>query len=106
MRNPWREGEFNGDWSDTSSKWDKKLKKEFNCYEKDDGDFFMGYKDFLKYYVTIGFVKISPKNDTTNIKIDKSKNNKCQLIKATVNDVTLVYFQLFGKNPRIPNKKV
>ena len=106
LRNPWGEGEFNGDWSDTSSKWDEKLKQEFHYYEKDDGDFFMGYKDFLKYYVTMGFAKIHPKNVTTNVKIDKSKNNKCQLIKATVNDDdTLVYFQLYGKNPRIPNKK-
>ena len=59
-----------------------------------------------KNYVTMGYAKIHPKNCTTNIKIDKSKNNKYQLIKSTVNDDdTLVYFQLYGKNPRIPKKK-
>ena len=66
----------------------------------------MVYKDFLKYLLTIGFAKIHPKNVTSNIKIDKIKNNKFQIIKTTVNDNgALVYFQLYGKNQRIFDKK-
>ena len=106
LRNPWGEGKFNGDWSDYSSKWTEELKKEYNYYNKEDGDFFMGYKDFLKYFVIIGFAKLHPEFTCTKLKIKKQEAIKCQLIKAIIpQDNTLVYFQLYGKNPRIPNKK-
>ena len=106
LRNPWGEGEFNGDWSDFSSKWTEDLKKKYNYYEKEDGDFFMGYKDFLNYFVTMGFAKLHPTFTSSKLKIKKTEATKCQLIKVTIpEDNTLVYFQLYGKNPRIPNKK-
>jgi len=106
LRNPWGEGEFNGAWSDYSSKWTEDLKKQYNYYEKEDGDFFIGYNDFLKYFVTMGFAKLHPKFSSTKLKVKKSEAVKCQLIKVTIpQDNTLVYFQLYGKNPRIPNKK-
>jgi hypothetical protein len=105
LRNPWGEGEFNGDWSDFSSKWTEELKQKYKYYEKEDGDFFMGYKDFLKYFVTMGFAKFHPDFNSSRLKIKKAEAIKCQLIKVTIpNDNTLVYFQLYGKNPRIPNK--
>ncbi len=106
LRNPWGEGKFNGDWGDYSSKWTEELKKEYNYYNKEDGDFFMGYKDFLKYFVNMGFAKLHPEFTCTKLKIKKAQAIKCQLIKVTIpQDNTLVYFQLYGKNPRIPNKK-
>ena len=106
LRNPWGMEEFNGDWSDYSSKWTDDLKKQYNYFEKDDGDFFMGYKDFIKYFVTMGFAKLHAKFSSSKIKIKRDEATKCQLIKVTIpEDDTLVYFQLFAKNPRIPNKK-
>ena len=106
LRNPWGEGEFNGDWSDFSSKWTEELKQKYKYYEKEDGDFFMGYNDFMKYFVTMGFAKLHPKFSSSKLKIKKEEAVKCQLIKVTIpQDNTLVYFQLYGKNPRIPNKK-
>ena len=105
LRNPWGEGEFNGDWSDFSSKWTEELKQKYKYYEKEDGDFFMGYKDFMKYFITMGFAKLHPKWSSNKLKIKKAEATKCQLIKVTIpKDDTLVYFQLYGKNPRIPNK--
>ena len=105
LRNPWGEGEFNGDWSDYSSKWTEDLKQKYKYYEKEDGDFFMGYNDFMKYFVTMGFAKLHPKFSSSKLKIKKNEATKCQLIKVTIpQDNTLVYFQLYGKNPRIPNK--
>ena len=106
LRNPWGEGEFSGDWSYYSSKWTEELKKEYNYKENEDGDFFIGYKDFLKYFVIMGFAKLHPEFTCTKLKIKKAQAIKCQLIKVTISqDNTLVYFQLYGKNPRIPNKK-
>ena len=105
LRNPWGEGEFNGDWSDFSSKWTEELKQKYKYYEKEDGDFFMGYNDFMKYFVTMGFAKFHHKWSSNKLKIKKTEATKCQLIKVTIpQDNTLVYFQLYGKNPRIPNK--
>ena len=31
LRNPWGEGEFNGDWSDFSSKWTEELKQQYKA---------------------------------------------------------------------------
>ena len=105
LRNPYGNGEFNGDWSDYSKKWTEDLKKKYNYYEKDDGDFFMGYKDFLKYFIIMGIAKLHLSWSSTKLRIRKSQAIKCQLIKVTIpNDNTLVYFQLYSKNPRIPYK--
>ena len=66
----------------------------------------MGYKDFLNYFVTMGFAKLHPKFGSSKLKFKKDEATKCQLIKDIIpKDDTLVYFQLYGKNPRIPNKK-
>ena len=105
LRNPWGSGEFNGEWSDYSSKWTEDLKKKYNYYEKDDGDFFIGFKDFLRYFVKMGISKLHLSWSSTKIRIRKSQATKCQLIKVTIpKDDTLVYFQLYSKNPRIPYK--
>ena len=47
LRNPYGNGEFNGDWSDYSENWTEDLKKKYNYYEKDDGDFLWDIKIFL-----------------------------------------------------------
>ena len=105
LRNPWGSGEFSGDWSDYSSKWTEELKKKFNYYEKEDGDFFMGYKDFIRYFIKMGIAKFHQGWSSTKLKIKKSEATKCQLIKVTIpQDNTLVYLQLYSKNPRIPYK--
>ena len=41
VRNPWGEGEWNGDWSDKSNKWTPELKKYFGCVGEDDGIFWI-----------------------------------------------------------------
>ena len=105
LRNPWGEGEFSGEWSDYSSKWTEDLKKKYNYYEKDDGDFFMGFRDFLRYFVKMGIAKLHISWSSTKLRIKKSQATKCQIIKVTIpKDDTLVYFQLYSKNPRIPYK--
>ena len=106
LRNPYGECQFNGDWSDISSKWTEDLKQKYNFYKKEEGDFFIGYDDFIKYFMTMSFAKIHPQWSSSKLKIKKSEATRCQLIKVTIpQDDTLVYFQLYSKNPRIPNKK-
>ena len=47
IRNPWsQEGEWKGDWSDSSSKWTATLKEEVGYVNSNDGQFFMPFKTF------------------------------------------------------------
>ena len=105
LRNPWGNFEYSGDWSDYSSKWTEELKKKYDFYKKNDGIFFMGYNDFTQYFLTMGFGKIHENYVTTNIKIKKEQNIKCQLIKVRAknnNKKTIHSFlQLYQKNPRV-----
>ena len=102
LRNPWGNGEYSGDWSDSSKKWTTELKKKYGIVKKNDGDFFMGYEDFLKYYVVMGFGKLHQDFQTRVLRIEKNEAVKCQVLKVDVpqNNV-LTYLQLYQKNPRI-----
>jgi hypothetical protein len=106
LRNPWGNGEWNGDWSDSSSKWTSAAKLKMSLIKRDDGDFYMGYNDFIKYYVTMGIAKIHPDYETTVLKIKKANGVECQLIKVTVNKSQVhTYLSLYQKNPRIITKQ-
>lgn len=48
LRNPWGRGEWNGDWSDSSSLWTDELKSKLGWTGADDGIFFISFTDFLK----------------------------------------------------------
>ncbi len=105
LRNPWGNFEYSGDWSDYSSKWTDELKIKYDFYKKNDGIFYMGYNDFTQYFLTMGFGKIHENYITSNIKIKKEQNIKCQLIKVKAknnNKKTIHSFlQLYQKNPRV-----
>ena len=58
IRNPWGTNEWQGDWSDKSSKWTPELKKELNWNDEIDGTFWMAYEDFLKFYTSTHVAKI------------------------------------------------
>ncbi|XP_053561575.1 calpain-5 [Bombina bombina] len=56
MRNPWGEREWNGPWSDSSEEWQKVSKSErekLGVTVDDDGEFWMTFEDFCKYYTDI-----------------------------------------------------
>ncbi|KAG0205721.1 hypothetical protein BGX28_002739 [Mortierella sp. GBA30] len=53
IRNPWGKVEWNGDWSDQSEKWTPDAIKQLKQEDKDDGRFWMPYKDFLRVFTTI-----------------------------------------------------
>ena len=53
IRNPWSQGEWNGDWSDKSSLWDSKTKSQVKFENKEDGIFFMSDTDFFKYFTHV-----------------------------------------------------
>ena len=53
IRNPWSQGEWNGDWSDKSKLWDSKAKSQVQFENKDEGIFFMSDTDFFKYFTHV-----------------------------------------------------
>ena len=102
LRNPWGNGEYSGDWSDSSKKWTAELKKKYNLINKDDGDFYMSYEDFLKYYAVMGFGKLHQDFQTSVIRVEKTEAIRCQVLKVEVpQSNVLTYLQLYQKNPRI-----
>ena len=50
LRNPWSMGEWTGDWSDKSAKWDSNSKSKVKFADKADGIFYMSDNDFFKYF--------------------------------------------------------
>lgn len=50
IRNPWGKFEWQGDWSDKSSKWTDALKKQTGWVDADDGTFWMSWNDLIKYF--------------------------------------------------------
>ena len=103
LRNPWGNGEWSGAWSDSSKKWNQNTKKQCEYQEdRDDGVFYMSFDDFVKYYVTMGIVKLQHNYNTTMCKIPKAKAIKCQVLQLTVKEKNeKSYIQLYQKNPRI-----
>ena len=70
--------------------------------DRDDGVFYMSFDDFVKYYVTMGIVKLQHNYNTTMCKIPKAKAIKCQVLQLTVKEKNeKSYIQLYQKNPRI-----
>ncbi|KAJ3443723.1 calpain [Anaeramoeba flamelloides] len=62
LRNPWGDTEWNGDWSDKSSLWTKRMKQKLNWVDEDDGSFWMNYEDFTKNYKNLYVCKIFDEN--------------------------------------------
>lgn len=50
LRNPWGKGEWRGEWSDRDQRWNSELKKELRHTLKEDGQFYMPFQSFLKYF--------------------------------------------------------
>jgi len=107
LRNPWGEKEFNGDWSDKSSKWTDELKKQVDFEGvKDDGIFYMSYDDFIEYYSLIEILKFKKGyNIIASHKIKKSEAHKCHILKFEIKENEKnIFINLYQKNPRIIRK--
>jgi len=57
IRNPWGKTEWKGAWSDSSSLWSARLKKELGRTELNDGTFWMLYSDFICRFTQVDVCK-------------------------------------------------
>ena len=46
IRNPWGFHEWKGDWSDKSDRWTENTKQQVQFENKDDGTFWISFRDF------------------------------------------------------------
>uniref|UniRef100_A0A8C3L4J3 Calpain 14 n=1 Tax=Chrysolophus pictus TaxID=9089 RepID=A0A8C3L4J3_CHRPC len=62
LRNPWGKIEWNGDWSDSSYKWELLSPKEKILLrkKKEDGEFWMSLQDFKIHFVDVVICKLTP----------------------------------------------
>ena len=79
IRNPWSQGEWNGDWSDKSRLWDEKAKSQVNFKDKEDGIFFMNDTDFFRYFthVEICYILYDSISARYTIEGDENLQNGC-----------------------------
>jgi hypothetical protein len=58
LRNPWKEGEWNGAFGDNSDDWTPELLAELEHTDTDDGIFWMKYEDMLGAFEQVDICKI------------------------------------------------
>ncbi|KAJ8313093.1 hypothetical protein KUTeg_010466, partial [Tegillarca granosa] len=67
IRNPWGDNiEWKGSWSDNDINWnwvDKETKKEIGWTLKDDGEFWMSYRDFCRHFQEVTICLTGPDFD-------------------------------------------
>ena len=76
LKNPWSKGEWTGDWSDKSSKWDDKVKGQVGFSDKEDGIFFMNDVDFFKYFTHVEICYILYDAVSVTYPIEGQEKNK------------------------------
>ena len=72
MRNPWKEGEWTGRFSDNSDDWTEELRQELDHYPSDDGIFWMTFEDMIKTFDQVDICKIDDLNKFSFTVIDES----------------------------------
>ncbi|XP_077996188.1 calpain-B-like [Glandiceps talaboti] len=67
VRNPWGNAtEWNGDWSDDSDTWNdvsEDMKQSIGFADKDDGEWWMTYEDFIQHFNEVTVCTVGPDFD-------------------------------------------
>ena len=102
IRNPWGNGEWSGEWSDASSRWNL-VNGGRPSSKKNEGTFWMSIEDFCKYYIVSGISHFYTNYLYTYLHVPKKITQEgATLTKLVVqNDNTHAYITLHQKNPRI-----
>ena len=105
LRNPWGNGEWSGEWCDSSKKWTDDLRKQVGKSKsaENQGSFWMAFEHFLTYYTILGICHLFEDYLYTILHVQKEKvKNGPILSKLEIkNDNTHVFIMLHQKNPRI-----
>jgi len=61
LQNPWGEKEWNGPWSDNDTRWEQvtqQQKQELGITVDEDGEFWMPWEEFVKYFTDISVCQL------------------------------------------------
>jgi hypothetical protein len=73
MRNPWKEGEWNGRFSDKSDDWTPELKEQLGFEDKDDGLFWILFEDMVHVFDAVDIVKYDDHGKFSYLKVTESR---------------------------------
>jgi len=73
MRNPWKEGEWNGRFSDQSDEWTPELLAELEHTDANDGIFWMTYEDMKAEFEQVDICKIDDNNTYSFIAVPETR---------------------------------
>ena len=101
LRNPWGNGEWSGEWSDASSRWNL-VSGGRPVTNKNEGTFWMSIEDFCKYFVISGICHFYQNYLYTYFHVPKKITQQGPtLTKLIVQNDSHAYICLHQKNPRI-----
>ncbi|KAH9425508.1 Calpain-15 [Dermatophagoides pteronyssinus] len=104
LRNPWGHFAWNGDWSDHSSLWTRKLREQLLPHGESEGVFWIAYVDLLKYFDSIDICKI--RNDWNEIRLqgvlppNAFDIDNIPVVLLTVSEPTEIELNLFQEGHR------
>lgn len=100
LRNPWGQGEWKGEWSDTDRRWTPSLKQALGFTgKKEDGIFYMSWEEFQNYYSDC---QICYYHDGYKYSAEKykSKKNETVYLKFHIATPGKYYFSVNQRNRR------
>lgn len=88
IKNLWGVNEWEGDWSDNSTKWNDELRKLLNHENKQDGIFWIAYSDYVNFYTNTYIIYESDFMNYTSEKLNFDKTKALNLVKIKVSKDT------------------
>ena len=83
LRNPWKEGEWNGRFSDVSDDWTPQLMRELGHTNTNDGIFWMLYEDMITVFDQVDICKVDDEAVYSFMPVQESRAGY-SLIKFTI----------------------
>ena len=108
IRNPWGTLEWKGAWATNSKEWTDEAKQKFqqNLTDTNDGNFWMDYDNYVKYFSVVEISKIGSPDYSKAIKIPSDRLEagnvfELKIIKKTIIDISAVkkYYRFYRKIP-------
>ena len=102
LRNPWGYKEWIGDWSDHSKLWTEEAKKELNInlHIEDDGEFFMSFEDFFKYFLVVDVCRVTNPQCVKSFKIPYDEVYQPNVFELQIFNKTKIMISALKKNYR------
>lgn len=107
LRNPWGDHEWTGDWSDKSKLWTKAMKDGVDpkpTLEENDGEFWMCYKDFLKYFDSVGVAFVNDSWSTFRSTFSTDGTDMCREVVSirSSSPIRKGFITLFQQDKKLP----